>query len=533
MKRIALVSLLAAAAFSATAQTIGDALQMSENEYMGTARTMAMGNAFTALGGDIGSFGINPAGSAVARYAQFALTPNLSIASTGTAFNADPLHNAYDPAANRNRSRFTLPNYGVSLYMNLGKRSGLKGVSFGFVGNATANYLERAVVSGTNPYSSFMAEMADGLAYDGVPFTTFSNNPNENYNNSMLSWREALGWNTGMFYHPDGADPADYLASTEVAPYDLGGPLIQHWGRSTRGYKHDMVLNFGMNFSDVFFLGANLGLVSIEMNRTSTLIEEAKNPADFPNRFDDILTNFRSARLQDYLTVDGSGVYGKFGFIYVPNPAFRIGAAVQTPTLTHIHEFFRTSGALDFTDSYYSAEDTTPQGEGEYRILSPYRVNAGVAVNFGMGVISADYEMTDYSTMQFRSAYADLSSYDYAAENQDIRNVFGMSHAFRFGFEVKPLPELAIRAGYSLVTLAEKDHDPDNGYRQAASVGLGYSSGGSFFCDFALRASFRAAEYYQLYNNYLYVDDILQTASPKVRITNNLIDAALTFGWRF
>ena len=41
-----------------------------------------MGNALTAVGGDLGSIGLNPAGSAVAGYTQFVITPSLSITAT-------------------------------------------------------------------------------------------------------------------------------------------------------------------------------------------------------------------------------------------------------------------------------------------------------------------------------------------------------------------------------------------------------------------------------------------------------------------
>jgi hypothetical protein len=42
-----------------------DGLTFSQNNYYGTARSIGMGNAMTAVGGDLGSIGINPAGSAV------------------------------------------------------------------------------------------------------------------------------------------------------------------------------------------------------------------------------------------------------------------------------------------------------------------------------------------------------------------------------------------------------------------------------------------------------------------------------------
>ena len=74
---------------SAGGQTMYNALDFSENNYYGTARTVAMGNAFTALGGDIGGLTINPAGSAVASYSQITITPSLNIAvntAQGTAW---------------------------------------------------------------------------------------------------------------------------------------------------------------------------------------------------------------------------------------------------------------------------------------------------------------------------------------------------------------------------------------------------------------------------------------------------------------
>ena len=74
MKKTVISLLLGLSAAFGYAQTAYDALLFSENDYEGTARSVAMGNAFTALGGDLGSIGINPAGSAVAGYSQFTLS---------------------------------------------------------------------------------------------------------------------------------------------------------------------------------------------------------------------------------------------------------------------------------------------------------------------------------------------------------------------------------------------------------------------------------------------------------------------------
>lgn len=65
MKKIAMAAALMLAFLTAGAQTSFDAYNFSKTNYAGTARSMALGNAMTALGGDIGAIVLNPAGSAV------------------------------------------------------------------------------------------------------------------------------------------------------------------------------------------------------------------------------------------------------------------------------------------------------------------------------------------------------------------------------------------------------------------------------------------------------------------------------------
>ena len=75
---------LAVVAFMGTslvAQNVYDALRYSQQYSEGTARSVAMGNAFVALGGDMGAFSINPASSAVYRYSEIVFTPSITVAS--------------------------------------------------------------------------------------------------------------------------------------------------------------------------------------------------------------------------------------------------------------------------------------------------------------------------------------------------------------------------------------------------------------------------------------------------------------------
>ena len=57
---------------------VARSFSLSQQNREGTARSVAMGNAFTALGGDMGSISINPASSAVYRYSEFSITPSIT-----------------------------------------------------------------------------------------------------------------------------------------------------------------------------------------------------------------------------------------------------------------------------------------------------------------------------------------------------------------------------------------------------------------------------------------------------------------------
>ena len=178
----------------------------------------------------------------------------------------------------------------------------------------------------------------------------------------------------------------------------------------------------------------------------------------------------------------------------------RIGAAVQTPTAFTMDETWTQDGQTEFSTGKHSSY--SPYGTAQYSFRSPMRANFGLAYTYGaLGLVSVDYEMADYSTMRYDTSNADR---EYFSEvNKDINNRFGVSHSLRAGLEVKPLPELAVRAGYSIITSGEKRDSWGNllvpQKTQTASFGLGYSSKGSFFADAAVQARFLGNEYFMPY----------------------------------
>lgn len=542
MKKAIPVLLAAAIAADAGAQTVADALRFGDNNYYGTARTIAMGNAFTALGGDLGSITINPAGSAVNKFSQFSITPNLSIQSSSARYNSVPSQNenGFGSAMKNNELRFTVPNVAFTLNYNTRASRGLKNITFGVVANATANYVDNMSAGGRNVATSYAGAMAAQMS-DGTLHSGSLNGEDAYY--ASAPWNYVTAWQSGIV-STYGSSDAQYIGVTEklidngdgTQTIQLADAIDQIYGRKAHGNKYDIVVNFGMNFSDRFYAGANIGIVSMDYKRNEYYKEYAANPENFLIDYGEgKSTYFDNLRYRYAYDMTGAGVYAKFGFIAVPVGGFRIGAAIQTPVANFVTEHWQHAGETYYTDGKYNSGATSPKGEYKYKFVSPYRFNVGVAYTFGhVGLVSADYELCDYSTMKFKETETnDNSVYD-SGVNKDIKDFAGVAHALRLGLELRPLQSLALRAGYNFMTSAERYVDEYNqktapkAYRNAFSLGAGYSSEGAFFCDLALRGTKYPSEYVYPYDTY--IDGEL---SPEIRNNKRIWDIALTFGWRF
>jgi len=532
-KTLVTVLLAAATVPAATAQNYADALRYGQNEYFGTARSMAMGNAFTALGGDLGSVGINPAGSAVNKFSQFEVTPAVSVASGKASYES--FSNNYGTTTDNSDTKMTMPNVGMSFYLNTGSRSGLKGVSFAFVGNATSYYLNDMTAGGNNSATSYMGYLAAVATNDKMSLDALNAGSYWDYSASM--WPEMVGYRSSMISIIGEGDNGPYVGSAQgtESGYPLMGTLRQTYGRQRSGCKYDLVFNMGFNIDDRLFLGANLGVVSIDYRQDSWIREVANDPEDFALTFDGVEDHFESMAFHESYEAQGAGIYGKFGFIYLPVGGLRIGGAIQTPTANYITETLWYSGETKYTSGSnpYEVIGVDDQYEYEYKLVTPWRFNVGLAYTIpGFGAISADYEMCDYSSSKFR----DIDSNDngtWVESNQSIHDYLGVAHELRLGAEWKATQEVSVRAGYDFMSSPERYFD-DNGakvtpaaYKHTVSLGLGYSSSGSFFCDLAGRMTIRPDEYIYPYSTYN------ETDSPEITNRDKLLTVALTLGWRF
>ena len=321
------------------------------------------------------------------------------------------------------------------------------------------------------------------------------------------------------------------MGQTEIS---LGGPLDQSYGRQVRGAKNDYLINLGFNISDFLYLGANLGITSMNYSYEEYFKEVAVDPSDFGIEFDNgQKIYFDNMKYKYSYGANTSGVYGKFGFILTPGFGLRIGGAIQTPTATTVTEYWYMSGETAYTDNSFNAAAESPEGEDRYRFSEPWRANLGVAYTLGkFAVFSVDYEMCNYSNMKFkRSGFDDDREY-FIDLNEDINSVFGTSHMLRAGVEVKPVDRLAVRAGYGITTSPEMLIDVPAS--QNVAFGLGFISRKSFFADIACRYAFATDEYFMPYSDYIFDSEgyVIEYAPEILNIKDNW-KVLLTLGWRF
>lgn len=573
MKKTFLLVAALTVTVAASAQSWQDALLFSENNYGGTARSVALGNALTAVGGDMGSIGLNPAGSAVAGYSQMGITIGLS-GSGASATSLDP-EVAFGDRVHTNWARLKMPNIGFVLNMNTGNRSGLRRVSFGFVSNATHDYTSRMYAGGVNASNSFSGSVASSAA--GYPEDVLSGDSRtrdwwnlDEYNDTYgLDWRDMVAFRSGIFGQVNGR----YLGLTDWDKdgYNTGvlAPLYQKFGFQTKGYKHDLLINAGFNFNDEFYLGATVGLVRLAYGQAEYWYEAPNNYDEFPAIPFDSNPNarFNYLEMKRIFEADGSGAYLKVGVIYAPaGTGLRLGAALQTPTVTNIDTRMSYYGKASVTGVALPAA-SSPEWEDAYALVSPCRFNAGIAYTFGKaGMLSADYEVVNYGQSFFRNQtesqiYYDKSYFDYT--NADIRDILGISHMLRVGLEINLAKGFAVRGGYGFTTAPQHnrlnwEYDPSDNLdhlvviplsekertdllKQQFSVGFGYTRG-ACYTDFALRYRIDPRESYIPYRYYSYegsdytdkyeVADAPYTV-PEVSASYRRLEAMVTFGVRF
>jgi hypothetical protein len=480
VKRIAIflitITMTASAAF---AQNENDALRYSQINPGGTARFNSMGGAFGALGGDFSTLSLNPAGLGLYRRSELTVSPAMGYNRVSTTY--------YGTTADDMRYNFNLQNVGVVFNLstaNPATEGGWRAVNLGFGMNRHNNYNQHWIAEGFNNQSSLMTDFLNQANQEGSV-------------GNLDDYSTGLAWDTFLLFEEDGQFAVDMP----------GGNVLQRQETSSSGSVREFVMSIGANYQDRLYIGATVGIPSVFYEEESIFRETDVNG----------LSNvFNSLTYTNRFTTTGRGYNFKVGAILRLTDIIRVGGAIHTPTFYSLEDEYRASMRSDLNLDYDADFARSPIGRFSYELTTPMKAMGSLGLVFGnAGLVSLDYEYTDFTQMRLRS-----STYMFSEENRVIENNFTAQHVVRLGGELR-LDPILLRAGYGFYSSPYRTGVND-GSRSILSAGLGIRDR-NYFLDFGYSLNLSQEDYY------LYSAQFTQAASQEISMSRFMV----TLGWRF
>ncbi len=439
------------------AQGVDDAFINSQTYYEGTARSMAMGNATGALGGDVTAACINPAGLGLYRTSEFTF-------STGLQHNF-VYSSYYDNSENSGKMRMSIPNFGFVVTSEFSNYKPLRYLQYGISLTRTNDFNYRTRARGMNPNSSMVdayIQTVNGIDELFDPNVNPSDYLYENY-----AYDLGPAWET--FLIDRYTDSAGGIFFDSPVPQ---GNVWQSDATTSKGRSEEWTLSLSGNFYDKLFIGTSLGLAHIKRIFTRYYQEDPASPN----------SNFFNWTHQEDLSDSGWGANFKLGIIYFPASWLRIGAAWHSRTIYTFEENWATETSTTLKDSqgfqdYHKY--LSPNLYQGYEFMTPHTFTGSMAFFLGShGLISADVDYMNYGSSRFSS-----EEYGFSDANQEIRDILKPTCNIRVGTEWR-LHQYFLRGGGAYYG-SPYGFGENYGSVKKLALGIGYATEADTYWDFA------------------------------------------------
>ncbi|MBN2744871.1 MAG: outer membrane protein transport protein [Marinilabiliaceae bacterium] len=493
------------------AQGESDILLMSRTQMNGTARSVALGGAMGALGGDMSSIAINPAGIGVYRSSEFAFTTGVNYNGTYTDYHGTKM----------NDEHFNLPinqiGY-VGTWMPMREvTNGVVSTHFG-IGYNRINGFDQNFIMGGN---SLKSSMLSRFVIDATGKAT----------NQLGSFGAELAYDAYLLDLLPGMESEYYQAHEYINDQNqivMPNTINQRQKIEKNGYGGEYAFTFGMNVSNLIQLGASLNFQSLVYDENNAYREQnnydviAVGPLDV-----DYFEYYRNTNLR------GTSINAKLGVIVRPIQQLRVGLAYHTPNWYQVTQEYNER----MVSHFHAAENNhaivdSPYSDMEYKFRTPGKFVASIAGVMERGLVSVDYEYTDYSQAKFTPAGGNFDIDNVTDPlNQSISIYYQPAHTIRVGAEMKLTDQLLGRLGAGYYgSPIKSEYTISDMARTTYSAGLGYRTN-FFFCDVAYMMATQKEDHYA-FNYDASVYDYLEPVSP-VAVSQYNHQVSVTFGWKF
>ncbi len=434
------------------AQLTSDALLFSENHPTVNARSMALGNSLGALGADLSTANLNPAGIAVYRRMEFSLSLGSLFDNTTTDFLSNK--------NNDRMSQFSFGGAGLVVASKLRKnRSGWKFVNLGITVNRLSNYGRTFSWSGLSSGSRIQSFAENARGYTIGELDPFE------------------GWVAYYAYLIDSSGPAAYVPNGGISDssYTFKSETI-----SRTGGVNELGLSVAGNFKHKLYIGATLGIDFLTFNEDKVYSESADS------------MDFQTFDFAENRNVKGTGINLKLGIIYRVNKSLRFGLAIHTPTAYRLVDSYNSGlyGRIVY-DSVLQESDF-PMADQEplvlqHDLVTPWVFMGSLGIIIAKkGFIGINVEYADYSWSSFSLLDNDktTSNNQFISDlNKRIQGEYQGTLKARIGGEVA-IGMGRIRLGYQFQTSPyQKPVTAVSDFRHDISVGAGIRWK-HFFIDF-------------------------------------------------
>lgn len=472
------LTLLSSAVF---AQDEYDAIRFSQTYQQGTARSIAMGGAFGALGGDISCLSSNPAGMSIYKRGEFTFTPQFVNVNSESTINGQQ--------ASDSKFSFKIANVGFVQANYNAEKSGFKGWSWGIAYNRLMDFNSKEYIYGCNDNGSMLDNWSNQV-----------NGMNPDYLGEESVGAE-LAYKCQLL---ECKNNGDYYNAHEKGWFDqtvYGYGEYQKNRIKTKGGHNSWDFAFSGNYNDIVYFGASIGLETLRYKSTNIYSEDASSLSDI---------EYNDWRFKRNFDIKAAGINLKTGVIVKPVNFLRFGAAIHTPTwFSGIEDKFYATMECDYKTGDKFTSMTDDDVLIKYNLQTPFKAIASAAfIAPGVGLLSFDYEYVNYSQAKFETE--DFEDDAYADVNQMIKNVYRSTHNLRVGGEVKVSPFCSLRAGYAMY--GNPDESIKGNYeRMVGSFGVGLGNEDIFF---DLTGSYHHykttkllydTQFYDIKNKYVYI----------------------------
>ena len=408
-------------------QSVEDVQRFSQTTYLGSARYMGAGGAFTSLGNDFTAAHQNPAGFAVFRRTELSLSLGALNSGTSTAFNGS--------TRLEDVGGFNFGNIGLVFAMP--EENGWNW-NVGLSLNRSADYTNRLTSTGeTGGISRINMWLDNSQGYDP---------------SNLLNAGRVHEWMAYEAYLTDSDGGFNYTteANTDV--------INSVYTVDQKGGMNEFAILIATEKDNQWYLGASIGIPFLNYSR-DVVYSERFSLGDSISSFD----------LTEHNEIKGVGFNIKLGAQYRFENGFRLGAALHTPSWFTLEQSwedemytrFKDGSGLQDVISVYSDPYT-------WKLSTPWRGLFGVSKVFGKnGFLSVDYELNALNTARANSDSIDI---DYL--NPEIKKFTQLSHIVRAGAELR-LNRFYLRGGYAFQTSGlNTDFEETN--TNMISFGAGY-----------------------------------------------------------